>query len=385
MPGSSSKGPAPEEHDPLEGLNLDDDPPEPPEPSSSSSDPIPEHVRRRRTAKEAARPADPRDPEGPAARGPEGLRLKPGPLLPKFGKDDELLMCDAPEAADVDAPIDSDDDQEWTPDLRERLIAESKTLNHQMTHFPKNRYCEICRRAKMTGRVHRSRTREDPEETPPLHYGHRLRVDHIILGQDSTKGSEGEQACLITYDEYSGCVSAFPQTTRTTDNNIAALQKFGGTRAHGKALCAVKSDCAPELTEAVKYLGWLPEPGIPNDPFHNAQLERLVRTIKEGTRAAHLKAGFPHALWPRSIEYFCVARSFTSPVPVHPNDTPTRIAFKEGKTCYEAANGGNAFDGHRIPLGALVYYKPPNHKDLPALQSRTFPGIFCGWRLDSGI
>ena len=178
-------------------------------------------------------------------------------------------------------------------------------------------------------------------------------------------------------------MSAFPQTTRTTDNNIAALQKFGGTRARGKALCAVKSDCAPELTEAVKYLGWLPEPGIPNDPFHNAQLERLVRTIKEGTRAAHLKAGFPRALWPRSIEYFCVARSFTSPVPVHPNDTPTTIAFKEGKTCYEAANGGSAFDGHRIPLGALVYYKPPNHKDLPAFQSRTFPGIFCGWRLDS--
>ena len=74
LPGSSSKGPVPEEHDPLEGLNLDDDPP-------ASSDPVPEHVRRRRAAKEAARPAH---PEGPAAREPEGLRLKPDPLLPKF-------------------------------------------------------------------------------------------------------------------------------------------------------------------------------------------------------------------------------------------------------------------------------------------------------------
>ena len=26
---------------------------------------------------------------------------------------------------------------------------------------------------------------------------------------------------------------------------------------------------------------------------------------------------------------------------------------------------GKAFDGRRIPLGALVYYKPPNHKDPP--------------------
>ena len=39
----------------------------------------------------------------------------------------------------------------------------------------------------------------------------------------------------------------------------------------------------------------------------------------------------------------------------------------------------------RIPLGALVYYKPPNHKDLPAFHSRTFPGVFCGWRLGSGF
>ena len=183
----------------------------------------------------------------------------------------------------------------------------------------------------MAGRVHRAKIEEDPEETPPLHFGHRLRVDRIVLGQDLTKGSEGEQACLIAYDEYSGCVSAFSQTSRTTDNNIAALQKFGGTRAHGRALCAVKSDCAHELTEAVKFLGWLPEPGIPNDPFHNAQLERLIRSIKEGTRAAQVAAGFPHALWPRAIEYFCVARSFTNPVPVHANDTPETVPLKRAR------------------------------------------------------
>ena len=237
----------------------------------------------------------------------------------------------------------------------------------------------------MTGRVHRSRDKKsDVEEAPPLHFGHRLRADHIVLGSDLTKGSEGEQACLITYDEYSGCIGAFPQTNRTTENNVAALQKFGGTRAHGKALCSVKSDCASEVTEAVKQLGWLPEPGIPNDPFHNAQLERLIRTIKEGTRATHLKAGFPHSLWPHSIEYFCVAKSITTPVPVHPNDAPRVIAYKEGKTCFEAANGGQPFEGHHVPLGALVYYKPPNHKELPAFSARTFPGIFCGWRLDSG-
>ena len=124
---------------------------------------------------------------------------------------------------------------------------------------------------------------------------------------------------------------AFSQTSRATDQNIAALQKFGGTRAHGKALCVCKSDAARELTEAAKFLGWLPDPGVPHDPFHNSQLERAIRMIKEGTRAIHLNAGFPHNLWPRSIEYFCTARSFLQAAPIHANDTPQARSSKKGK------------------------------------------------------
>jgi hypothetical protein len=77
----------------------------------------------------------------------------------------------------------------------------------------------------------------------------------------------------------------------------------------------VKSDCAQELTEAVKYLGWLPEPGIPNDPFHNAKLESNIRRIKEGVRAIHLAAGFPHELWPRSVEYFALPKASQHSLP----------------------------------------------------------------------
>ena len=87
----------------------------------------------------------------------------------------------------------------------------------------------------------------------PLHFGHMFRVDHIILGSDLSKGSGGEKACLICYDEFSGCY---------IENNVNCLRKFGGTKGHGKALCSVKSDSAQELTEAVKQLGWLPEPGL---------------------------------------------------------------------------------------------------------------------------
>ena len=37
-----------------------------------------------------------------------------------------------------------------------------------------------------------------------------------------------------------------------------------------------------------------------------------------------------------------------------------------------------------MPLGALIYYKPPKHVDKPSFEARTVPGLFVGWRLDSG-
>ena len=283
---------------------------------------------------------------------------------------------------DIGAP----DDPHSSEDERSEEVA--KTLNHSLTHYPRGKHCEICMRAKMTSRYHRKRGDPDPYETPPLHFGHMLRVDHLIIGSDLSKGSEGEQACLICFDEYTGCYQAFAQTSRAVDNNVACLRKFGkfgGTKGHGRALCSVKSDSAQELTEAIKQLDWLPEPGLPNDPYHNAKLQSNIRRIKEGTRAIHLAAGFSHEMWPRSIEYFCIAKSFTTQAPIHLNDTDEVKNPKQGWNCYEAANNGEPFEGLRLPLGALVYYKPPGHANKPAFEPRTLPGIFVGWRLDAGF
>ena len=86
-----------------------------------------------------------------------------------------------------------------------------------------------------------------------------------------------------------------------------------------------------------------------------------------------------------SIEYFCAAKSFTTLAPIHPNNSDEVKGAKQGLTCYEAANGGEPFEGHRVPLGALVCYKPPHHTNKPAFEPRTLPGIFVGWRIDSGF
>ena len=64
----------------------------------------------------------------------------------------------------------------------------------------------------------------------------------------------------------------------------------------------MKTDDANGLIEAVKFLGCLPDPGIPSGNFHNAKLERCIPSIEEGVRSIRLNAGFPHDLWPRSVE-----------------------------------------------------------------------------------
>ena len=170
----------------------------------------------------------------------------------------------------------------------------------------------------------------------------------VIVGSDSTKGSEGEPSCLVVQDEYPGCLRSFPLSARVTDSNITALQKFAGARGSDRSQCFVKTDCAQELTKAVEFLGWISESGIANDPLHNAKLESATRKVNS------FKSGLPHEMWPRSIEYFTTAFSFTNKASMHPNDTEDPKFFKEGKTCYEVANKGDPFEGYRIPLGALV-------------------------------
>ena len=120
------------------------------------------------------------------------------------------------------------------------------------------------------------------------------------------------------------------------DHNVQALQKFGGARVRGKALCVVRCDAAAEITEAVKCL------------------RMGLRLILSTT----LKAGFRHALRPRSIKHFCVAKSILQPVPVHSHDTEETKSFKEGLTAYKAANNGEPFAVFQIPLGALVCFQP---------------------------
>ena len=297
-------------------------------------------------------PPEPVHPDDlPRSKKPLKLKEK----VPHFGSVSEAdgLFASVPEREPGDTALDSEDEElhPWTPSLRQKLELQASSLKHQLTHFPKNRYCEVCRRSKMQAKTHRKKGLEvDPEEMPPLHYGHRIRADHIIIGKDLSKGSEGEEACLVCLDEYSGCLQAFPQTSRTTDKHrsIASVRWDKGT---WESTLYRKDRCSSRAYR-LKYLGWLPSPSVPNDPVHNAKLERSIRSIKEGARAILLKSGLDHQHWPRAVEYFCVAHAITNQAQIHPNESDEKKIDKSTQTCYEAA-AGEAFTGLRLPFGAL--------------------------------
>ena len=72
----------------------------------------------------------------------------------------------------------------------------------------------------------------------------------------------------------------------------------------------------------------------------------------------------PHEFWPRSIDYLTRSVSFSHKAPVHPCDMEETKAFKDFKTCFEAANTGELFEGCR-PSGASCI---TNHQDIGHFQ-----------------
>lgn len=75
--------------------------------------------------------------------------------------------------------------------------------------------------------------------------------------------------------------------------------------------------------------------------------------------------------------------AMTTNAAIHPSDSDKAKNLKA--TAYEAACGGDAVTGLKLPFGCQVYYKPPKPQELPDLEPRTYPSIFVGRRVDFGI
>ena len=285
------------------------------------------------------------------------------------------------------------DEPEQEPSAIEKLRAEAKSLDHMILHSRKNSQCEFCLRGRMLSKYHKrsdyraeGRTKRDVPEKEAPHdkadeFGKIVSADSVIASEQNA-GVGGERCTTHVFDHFSGISLDYPQPNRSEDSNYRSLKHFAGVKLNGNTNTVFKSDTAGELTSAASRLCWNADPSLANTWPHNAACERDIRSAKEACRCSHLQAGFDRKMWPLSLQYTSMARSFFESAPIHDYEEGTPIAEgKKDKTKWEVGTG-HPFTGVKYPLGALVFYR---EKGDGIAEPTTKPGIFVGWKLEPGL
>ena len=125
---------------------------------------------------------------------------KPIPFAPDDSESTRVPDDTEGVASDSDKPdVSTDDDVnyiKYEPICRPcqgmseaQLRAEAKSLNHLLTHLPKNPYCEACQTAKL--QLRSARRSSKLKKTPPI-YGKAGTADHWFTRSQRSKGINGE-------------------------------------------------------------------------------------------------------------------------------------------------------------------------------------------------
>ena len=211
---------------------------------------------------------------------------------------------------------------------------------------------------------------------PPTEPFTQLATDDVILakgGEHAGTGIGGVKTHHVIRDSYSGVRLAYPLAKRDAESHAKNFRHFVGLKAAELATKAiVKCDEAGELEQGASQAGFIPETSLPNRWPHNALLERDVREEKECCRTIHLQSGLPYEFHTHSYPFACLSMSFDR-----------RAICDESKTQWEAATKA-PFEGLRLCFGQLMYYR---RKAIgkKTLEPNMAPGLFLGWRIDSGL
>ena len=111
------------------------------------------------------------------------------------------------------------------------------------------------------------------------------------------------------------------------------------TRFVSKKVGTIYSDNAPEITGAIKDLGWRHEQSKAYMHQSNALAERVIRAIAEGTRSNLERS---HCYWAHALEHACVCHNSSNPRGIE--YTPWHKRF------------GAGFPGPLIPFGCRIDY-----------------------------
>ncbi len=253
-------------------------------------------------------------------------------------------------------------------DKRRNLQLGALTVEKLLSHFPKNKYCAACQRARLRRRPIGTARQDKGDKA--VEFGDVITCDHIIASKDEAEGLISDTTALTIYDlgtHFTGC---YPLKTKTSDDARRALQHFRGPRAYFRY---VYSDNSGEIWKAVDELGFLQGTSTPGVHETNAHIERRNETILGGTRTVLENAGLPSCFWPLASSYFCHMLN---------------IKMIDGDSSWNRRHKSGHLAGARIPFGCAVDFIPNNTKKKWKTRnkwtSNSIPGIFMGYKLLSG-
>ena len=249
----------------------------------------------------------------------------------------------------------------------EQLRAEAVSIDHLMTHWPKNRFCQACMRSRLRRKAARSnKHRDDVRECEPV-FCDLVTMDHVYAHKQDMIGFDGNKDAMIIADIGTGKFDCYPLKSKDADDAHWAIQNFRGKNY----INMVYSDNSREIQKAVSSLGFPHRLSTPGVPATNSYVEGLVGKVMAGGRTLLEAAGLPACYWPYAVRAFCFG-------------CVVRVENKE--SIYNLQLGKGHFPGLRFPFGCKVDFKPSplSREKQSASEPDTKVGVFFGYELDPG-
>ena len=146
----------------------------------------------------------------------------------------------------------------------------------------------ICQKAKMFKPP--SRTVGGSTHVEAEKFGDHITADFIVTRDEDELGIDDEKSALVVKDIATGFMYVYTNVRRTTNANAAilAIKHFVG---HTEESGVFYSDNAPELIPAMKILQCRHVLSRDYIPKSDAQAERAVRSVLEGTPSEPTSSG----------------------------------------------------------------------------------------------
>jgi hypothetical protein len=162
---------------------------------------------------------EPADPGGVSPRG-DAEPIEPEGVIPygDMGGEAQDVISGADPAQDAQ--------QRARLSVNDKLRAEALSLDHKLSHLPKNPFCEACTMGKMKEKY----SRRSAFKRELTEWGEIITCDHVYSGSSQSLGLDGETETFLIKDLFSGLMHSFPVPSKAASHVVQCIQQFVGSR-----------------------------------------------------------------------------------------------------------------------------------------------------------